>query len=154
MSEDTEKKEWPEVYDERMIKILSLVSGEKIITYVKELGEYGQYICERPFTVCCDTDEGEYFLTTYCPYADPKAPIVFQQAGVIGVANTTEESRAQYLSCIRDYIMEHEDFGGMMAEAKEQLYGIKEPGVFESSYDIDTKDLYDLTNWIPNTKPN
>jgi len=168
MSEDTEKKEWPEVYDERMIKILTLSSGEKIITYVRELGEYGQYICERPFTVCADLKEGEYFLTQFCPYADTSVPFVFQTAGVIGVANTTADSRAHYFRCIREEVVaeaaqngtidENADFGVMMEQLQEQLSTALGPkndvGFFESSSDTDGDNVVDLSNWSPDTKPN
>lgn len=95
------EKTWPEVYDPNMVKCLTLSSGEKIITYVRDITQLGSFLCERPFTVNISLEDGSFCLLQYQPYGRSDTVHIFQQHGVIGMVDASEYGRKQYLDAVK-----------------------------------------------------
>ena len=100
--------------DGYMIKTLSLASGEKIITYVKGITELGSYICERPFTIYIDEEDGSYYLVQYNPYADHSSDYIFQALGVVGISDTSDFGKKQYINAVRSEIIQDAKLSGLI----------------------------------------
>lgn len=101
----SDKKEgWPNDYDENMVKCLTLSSGEKIITYVRDITALGSYICERPFTVNINLEDGSFCLLQYQPYARNESVHIFQTFGVIGMVDVSDYGRTQYLEAVKSEV--------------------------------------------------
>jgi len=157
------EKTWPEVYDPNMVKCLTLSSGEKIITYVRDITSLGSFLCERPFTVNISLEDGSFCLLQYQPYGRSDTVHIFQQHGVIGMVDASEYGRTQYLDAVKaevEHDAKYERNGGdgdfeqtlkaLQKQLEEALGDSPEMNELFDSLNIEEKDaknIIDLSKW-------
>jgi len=143
MSDDNKEDE----FNPQFIKCLALASGDKIITYIKDITQLGSYVCERPFSTYIDPEEGSYVLMQFQPYSDGLSVHIFQAHGVIGISEVSDYGRTQYMSAVQQEII-HEKSNSQKTETIEDIFDEVEKYIDSKSSSND-KNVVDINNWKP-----
>ena len=139
-------------FDPKFIKCLSLASGDKIITYTRNVTELGSYICERPFSTYIDPEEGSYILMQFQPYADGTKAHLFQPHGVIAISEVSDYGRRQYLAAVEKELEYEASKLDSDIQTIDDLFEEIEKNISTNSEEEDSAEkVVDLKNWKPKT---